>query len=167
MIETRTSQYEGMFLLSQAAAADFAGAVQHVRDLLGKSEAEVIAMSKWDERRFAFEIKRQKRGIYLLSYFSCKTDKVVEIERSCHLSETVLRSMITSAEHLTIEEMKSTDAQQALADEAVFRKQEAEARAAAPTQAPAPAQEAPAEAPAETPSEPTAEAPADAEAPAS
>ncbi len=131
MIETRTASYEGMFLLSQSATMDFSSAVQHVRDILTKGEAEIIAMSKWDERRFAFEIKRQKRGVYLLAYFSCKTDRLVGIERSCSLSETVLRSMITSAEHLSLEEMQATDAQQALDDEGVMRKKEAEARAAA------------------------------------
>lgn len=126
MSEIRTAQYEGMFLLAQAATADFAGAVQHVRDILTKNDAEIVAMSKWDERRFAFEIKRQKRGVYLLAYFSCLTDRVVEIERACNLSETVLRSMITSAEHLTLEEMRSTDAQQALADEGAMRREQSE-----------------------------------------
>ena len=130
MNEIRTGTYEGMFLLAQAATMDFAGAVQHVREIMAKGEAEIIAMSKWDERRFAFEIKRQKRGVYLLVYFTCKTDRVVGIERDCALSEIVLRSMVTSAEHLTMEEMQSTDAQQALADEGVMRKQEAETRSA-------------------------------------
>jgi len=129
MTEIRTGTYEGMFLLAQAATMDFAGAVQHIRDILTKGEAEIIAMSKWDERRFAYEIKRQKRGVYLLAYFSCKTDRVVGIERDCALSESVLRSMITSADHLSEEEMKSTDGQQALADEGAMRKQEAESRA--------------------------------------
>ena len=124
MSEIRTSQYEGMFLLAQAAIADFAGAIQHIRDILTKADAEVIAMSKWDDRRFAYEIKRQKRGTYILVYFSCKTDALARIERACNLSETVLRSMITSAEHLTEEEMKSTDAQQQLADEAKMRASE-------------------------------------------
>ena len=151
MSEIRTGTYEGMFLLAQAATMDFAGAVQHVRDILAKGEAEVIAMSKWDERRFAFEIKRQKRGVYLLVYFTCKTDRVVGIERDCALSEIVLRSMVTSAEHLTMEEMQSTDAQQALADEGVMRKQEAETRSAevaagVSSEAPASEETAPAEA---------------------
>lgn len=143
MSETRVANYEGMFLLAQSASMDFAGAVQHIRDILAKGEAEIIALSKWDERRFAFEIKRQKRGVYLLAYFRCATDQVVGIERSCALSETVLRSMVTSAEHLTMEEMQSTDAQQALADEAVMRQQEAENRSAEP--APAQEEDVPAE----------------------
>lgn len=142
MSETRVANYEGMFLLAQSASMDFSGAVQHIRDILAKGEAEIIAMSKWDERRFAFEIKRQKRGVYLLAYFSCATDRVVGIERSCALSETVLRSMITSAEHLTMEEMQATDAQQALADEGAMRKEEAENRPAPESAEPADTAEA-------------------------
>jgi small subunit ribosomal protein S6 len=126
MTEIRTAHYEGMFLLAQSAVADFAGAVQHIRDLLAKAGAEIVAMSKWDDRRFAYEIKRQKRGAYILVYFSCKTDALPAIERACNLSETILRSMITSAEHLTLEEMQATDAQQALADEASMRRDQAE-----------------------------------------
>jgi len=124
MIEIRTAHYEGMFLLAQSAVADFAAAVQHVRDILARGDAEIVAMSKWDDRRFAYEIKRQKRGVYILVYFACKTDKLAVIERACNLSETVLRSMVTSAEHLTLEEMQATDAQQALADEASMRRDE-------------------------------------------
>jgi len=136
MSQVRTAHYEGMFLLAQAAAADLAGAVQHVRDILAKSDAEIVAMRKWDDRRFAYEIKRQKRGVYILVYFACATDRLVAIERDCNLSETVLRSMITSAEHLTLEEMQAADAQQALADEATMRRQEAESRPGEPADEP-------------------------------
>lgn len=149
MSEIRTAHYEGMFMLAQASMADFAAAVQHIRDILAKANASIVAMSKWDDRRFAYEIKRQKRGAYILVYFACKTNQVVGIERSCNLSETILRSMITSAEHLTIEEMRSTDAQQALSDEAAMRASDAEARAAA----------AQAEAPQAQPEDETEEAP--------
>jgi len=128
MSQVRTAHYEGMFLLAQAAAADLGGSVQHIRDILAKCGAEIVAMSKWDDRRFAFEIKRQKRGVYILVYFACATDRLVAIERDCNLSETILRSMITSAEHLTLEEMQATDGQQALTDEATMRRQEAESR---------------------------------------
>jgi len=147
MSQVRTAHYEGMFLLAQAAAADLGGAVQHIRDILTKSGAEVVAMSKWDDRRFAFEIKRQKRGVYILVYFACATDRLVAIERDCNLSETILRSMITSAEHLTPEEMQATDGQQALTDEATMRRQEAESReseAQGQTQGESQPQEAPA-----------------------
>lgn len=145
MSQVRTAHYEGMFLLAQASAADLGGAVQRIRDLLSKSGADIVAMSKWDDRRFAFEIKRQKRGVYILVYFACATDRLVAIERDCNLSETILRSMITSAEHLTLEEMQATDGQKALTDEATLRRQEAESRE---SEAPAEGQSQPQEAPA-------------------
>jgi len=30
-------------------------------------------MRKWDERRLAYEIKKQKRGLYILCYFKAPT----------------------------------------------------------------------------------------------
>ena len=126
MPETRINHYEGMFLLSQAASADLGAAVDHVKSILDKIEADLIAMSRWDERRLAYEISKQKRGLYLLTYFSCNSRHIAQLERECNLSETILRAMIIRADHLTEEEMKNTDAQQELLTEASLRREEAE-----------------------------------------
>jgi len=119
------NHYETMFLISQAAAADFGAAVDHIRSLFARIDAEIIALSKWDERRLAFEIKKQRRGIYILAYFACDPTKVAELERSCNLSDQILRFMTIKADHLTLEEMQATDDQQGLADEAKLREQQA------------------------------------------
>jgi len=126
MPETRINHYEGMFLLSQAATADLGAAVEHVKSILDKVEADLIAMSRWDERRLAYEIKKQKRGLYLLTYFSCNSRHIAQLERECNLSEAILRAMIIRADHLTEEEMKNTDAQQDLMAEASLKRQEAD-----------------------------------------
>ncbi len=68
MANIRTYNYEAMFIISQAVAVDLQGAVDHIKEILSKAGASLIAMKKWDERRFAFEIKKQKRGVYLLVY---------------------------------------------------------------------------------------------------
>ena len=121
MSETRTYTYEAMFLFSQATAADFGGAIAHLREILDKAGAQVIAMKKWDERRLAYEIDKQKRGVYILTYFTVSAKNVAQIERSCNLSEKVLRHLITRADHLTLDEMKATDAQKELETEARLR----------------------------------------------
>lgn len=127
MSENHTNQYEGMFLLSQTLSADLNAATDKVRAMIAKAGGDIIAMSKWDERRLAYEIKNQKRGMYLLVYFNCPAKNVAVIERECNLSEDVLRAMIIRADHLTEEEMTSTDGQQELATEAELRRKEAEA----------------------------------------
>ena len=61
--EERVLPYEGMFLFSQAQTADLQEAVDHIDDILRRAEVEVISLCKWDERRLAYEIKGNKRGV--------------------------------------------------------------------------------------------------------
>jgi small subunit ribosomal protein S6 len=121
MPEKRSYNYEAMFVLSQAQAADFTAAVAHVRQLMEKHGGTIIALRKWDERRLAYEIKKQKRGIYLLAYFTAPADRMAEIERACNLSEGIIRVLITRADHLTLDEMKAADDAKGLEMEAKLR----------------------------------------------
>ncbi len=121
MKENRTHHYEAMFLLRQAAAADLGAAVDHIRDILARAEAQVLALSKWDDRRLAYEIEKQKRGIYILVYAAIPTAKMASLERDLNLSQSVLRWMVTRADHLTVDEMRATDGQQQVADEIALR----------------------------------------------
>lgn len=125
MSENRVYNYEAMFLISQAVAVDLQGAVDHVKEILGKNGATLIAMKKWDERRFAYEIQKQKRGVYLLTYFSAPAPAMQAINRAADLSEKLLRHLITRADHLTVEEMKAADGQKDLEVEAKLRAQRA------------------------------------------
>ena len=134
MTAKRTYTYEAMFLLSQAVAADLGGAVDHVKEIMARGHAEIIAMKKWDDRRLAYEIKGQKRGVYILAYFTAPNDKLGHIERDCNLSEKILRTLITRADHLTMEEMQSADDRKGLEIEAKMR---GEKPATATTPAPA------------------------------
>ena len=123
--QTRTSTYEAMFLVSQAAATDLAGVIDHINHLFERAGATVLAMSKWDERRLAFEIDKQKRGIYLLTYFTANRDAIGGLERDCNLSEILMRMLVIRADHLTEEEMRATDAREELAVEATLRAEKA------------------------------------------
>ena len=97
MPEIRTNLYEGLFLLSQqAVASDFAGSLDHVRQILLKAKAEIVAIRKWDERKLAYEVKGQKRGTFVIAHFNAQSDKLTMIDRDCNLSEVVLRAMHTA-----------------------------------------------------------------------
>ena len=93
--------YEGLFLLRQEAASnDFGGCVDFLRTTFDRAEAEVVVLRKWDERRLSPEVKRQKRGVFLLAYFRCQPSQIVAIERDCTLSEQILRCLIIRADHV-------------------------------------------------------------------
>jgi len=119
--ETRIGKYEAMFLFPQAASADMNGAMDHIKEVLSKGEATLHSLVKWDERRLAYDIDGNKRGVYFLSRFTADTRKVKEIERDCRLSEKMLRSLIVRNDELTDEEMKNASAAQRTMDEARLR----------------------------------------------
>jgi small subunit ribosomal protein S6 len=133
----RISVYEAMFLINQSEAADFNGAIAHIEEILHRGQAELVSMRKWDERRLAYEIDKQRRGVYILTYFRAPTKSVAHIERDCNLSERIMRVLILSAEHLTDEEIASQNDREGLKVEARLRAERA-ADAASRTPEPEP-----------------------------
>lgn len=124
MPQERVYSYEGFFLFPQSAIVDLQAAVDHVRGVLTSHKAEVLSLFKWDERRLAYEIRGNKRGVYLLAYFRAPGNQMKEIERAFNLSEQLLRSMIIRADHLTAEQMQHAEAEQRLADEIKLRREQ-------------------------------------------
>ena len=125
--KTTIRQYEGMFLFPQAVTADLAAASDHVRESITRHGGEIVSLVKWDERRLAFDIKSNKRGVYFLAYFTATTSAIVSIERDCTLYELMLRAMIVKADHLSMEQMQDAVGQARLVMEAKLRKQTNEA----------------------------------------
>jgi len=132
MPESKTACYEGMFLLSQASGADLAGAVEHIDHLMQRASAEVLAMQKWDERRLAYEIDKQRRGIYILTYFRAPRDAVASLENDVNISDVVMRAMFLRADHLTEDEMRAHDQRQSLESEAKLRAEKQAEKQAGP-----------------------------------
>lgn len=121
----RTFHYEAMFLIGQSTAADLGAVITHIDELLARSEAKLISMAKWDERRLAFEIEKQKRGLYIIAYIEAPAQKISQLDRDCQLSETIMRLLLTRADHLTLEEMQAADGREALMGEAKLRAEKA------------------------------------------
>ncbi|MEO1278195.1 MAG: 30S ribosomal protein S6 [Planctomycetota bacterium] len=121
----RTFHYEAMFLVGQSSAADLGAVITHIDELLGRCEAKLVSMAKWDERRLAFEIEKQKRGLYILTYFEAPAQKISQLDRDCQMSETIMRLLVTRADHLTMEEMQAADGREALMSEAKLRAEKA------------------------------------------
>ncbi len=124
--EIRNNKYEAMFVFPQSYASDLNGAMEHIKDVLAKGGSNVTSLVKWDERRLAYDIKGNKRGVYFLARFYCDGSKVKEIERDCRLSEKLLRALITRNDELTEEQMNNAEAAQRTADEARLRSMDEE-----------------------------------------
>ncbi len=93
------NNYEGFFLLdNRESKADWDAMESHVHDLLTKYGCEIHNSSKWGERKLAYEIKKHRRGTYLLVYFQADPEKLTELRHDLGLSEKVIRHMFLRLE---------------------------------------------------------------------
>jgi small subunit ribosomal protein S6 len=112
-----THQYEAMFLFGQSAAQDLEAAINQVRQIVERHEGQVLVLKKWDERKLAYEIKKQKRGTYIICYYRAPGGSVAAIERDVNLSDNVLRVLVTDADHLNQKEMEAVEPQPIIREE--------------------------------------------------
>ena len=78
---------------------------------LPKVRVQIIVLKKWDERKLAYEMEKQKRGLYVLCYFRNDGTGITGLERDVRLSEQVLRVLITRADHVNETEMAAVEPQ--------------------------------------------------------
>jgi len=105
------NQYEAMFLLPAAAAAEVDASIKTVQGMIERHGGKILVIKKWDERKLMYEIKKQKRGLYVIAYFSAPGDAITPLERDVSLSEDIIRVLITEADHLNPEEMSAVEPQ--------------------------------------------------------
>ena len=109
--------YEGMFLLGPSSATEPQAALDLVKGFIERHGGQIKVLKKWDERKLAYEIKGNKRGTYIISYFKAPGEAVTQIERDVNLSEEVLRVMVTRADHLNQQEMDAVEPQPIIREE--------------------------------------------------
>jgi ribosomal protein S6 len=77
---------------------------EHLKRMLSKVGAELIRMTKWDERQLAYEINGQTDGIFYLTYFEASGSAIKDLRREAELSEIVLRLLVLHLDAVPAEE---------------------------------------------------------------
>ncbi len=98
--------YEGMFLVDSAlAASDWSAVTGTIEKIFQRSDAEIISMKKWDERKLAYPVRGKERGTYILSYFNAEGPKISDIEKDINLSEEIMRALILKTDKMSEEDL--------------------------------------------------------------
>jgi small subunit ribosomal protein S6 len=91
--------YECLVLLDTSkVAGDTAAAVATLHATLEKHHAEVLASRPWDERRLAYPINNQKKGLFYLIYFQSEGKNISPIEGDFKLNEQIMRLLFLKIE---------------------------------------------------------------------
>lgn len=105
------NQYEAMFLYPPSGTMELQACLDMSKQIVERHGGQIIVIKKWDERKLAYEIGGQKRGLFILCYFRAAGNAVAGIERDVRLSEQVMRVLVTRADHLNEEEMNAVEPQ--------------------------------------------------------
>ena len=115
MVESNVNLYEGLFLFDPGAVnASVADANEVLTQILDRAEARIVAQYKWDERKLAYPIRGQKRGLYMISYFEVDGAQIANIERDVTLSEQVVRCLILRSDEMGEVELQAVKEKQTL-----------------------------------------------------
>lgn len=87
--------YEAMILVeNNFARENWEKASTGITNIITKNGGKVEKIVKWDERKLAYEIKKHKRGTYVLVHFTAPTSSIVTMEKEYKLVDFILRVMI-------------------------------------------------------------------------
>ncbi len=91
--------YETMLVLDpEMSKEQIEGFVAKLKQFLADRGAQVIKVAEWGLNTLACEIKKKKKGYYILLYVNGDAAIVAEMERSLRLMEEVLRYLTVKRE---------------------------------------------------------------------
>lgn len=88
------NNYESVIILSTNATEEATVAFGEKMKNLISENGQLTNVEEWGRKTLAYEIKKQKEGIYILFTFEAKPDFISEFERILRLDEIVLKHIV-------------------------------------------------------------------------
>jgi small subunit ribosomal protein S6 len=97
-VQQAVRRYELMLVLKPDAPDERAAAViDRTTRYVVASGGQIVKVAPWGRRRLAYPIERYRDGSYHIIVFEAPAETIAEMERSLHITEDVLRYLVTRA----------------------------------------------------------------------
>ena len=84
--------YELLFVLKPTLTEEeTAKNVETINGVIANNGGEIVKVDNIGMRDLAYEVQKQKRGYYTITYFKSPTSAIKEIERNLRINENVIR----------------------------------------------------------------------------
>jgi len=91
--------YESIFILRPSLADDdIPPMLEKVKATVEKAGGVIAQLSNWGKKKLAYEIKQEKKGVYVQLSFRGNGTVVVEVERLFRLDDAVLKFLTVKIE---------------------------------------------------------------------
>lgn len=87
--------YESLFIINPALdETEVGNIVGKVEELIKKGGGEVVKVDNWGKKKLAYEVKKQKKGYYILINFRIKPGAISELERTLKITDPIIKFLI-------------------------------------------------------------------------
>lgn len=84
--------YETMCIVHPEVVGDaYAAVLEKFKGILADQQATLLKIDEWGERKLAYPIQKQGRGVYVLFFFEASSAGLNEFERRLRLDESIMR----------------------------------------------------------------------------
>ncbi len=91
--------YENIVILNGTPAdEELESSTNKIKDLISNSGGEILKVDVWGRRKLANEIKKQKKGFYVLFVFSAPSSLIKRLEDYYKVFDPVIKYMVVKLE---------------------------------------------------------------------
>ncbi|MFQ5580453.1 MAG: 30S ribosomal protein S6 [Nitrospiria bacterium] len=86
--------YETIYIVKpNLSEEEIAKVSDKIKTLIEKDGGEIIGADSFGKKRLAYEVCKEKRGIYLILHFKATPAALLELEQTYRLSENIIKNM--------------------------------------------------------------------------
>lgn len=103
--------YENMVILNAAISDEEAdAAINKIKELVTGQGGEVLKVEVWGRRKLSYEIKKQKKGLYVLFFYKTKPAAIRKLEEFYKVFDAVLKYMVIKLGVKQVQSLEKTEA---------------------------------------------------------
>ena len=102
--------YENIIIMNAAISDEEAeAAVTKIKDLVTGQGGEVLKVDVWGRRKLAYDINKQKKGLYVLLIYKTPSATVKKLEDFYKVFDAVLKYMVVKLEKKQVQELEKSE----------------------------------------------------------
>jgi len=96
-VDPEDRPYESIFIVKPSLSEEELQAIlDKVKEIIEEQGGAFVASSNWGKKKLAYEVQKERKGIYVVLHFKGKGALVAEVERFYRFSESVIKHMTLS-----------------------------------------------------------------------
>ncbi len=102
--------YENIIIMNAAISdEEVEAAVTKIKDLVTGQGGEVLKVDVWGRRKLAYDINKQKKGLYVLLIYKTPAATVKKLEDFYKVFDVVLKYMVVKLEKKQVQELEKSE----------------------------------------------------------